>query len=84
KKEKEKARSNPMDKSDTPPSTSAGFSIDRLPHNTSCTTDSYSDDDEAAVDPQVFVDDGGGDGDHGSGNKEEEAGEDLYNDNYME
>ncbi|KAJ8460006.1 hypothetical protein OPV22_032932 [Ensete ventricosum] len=73
-----------QDKSDTPPSTSAGFSIDRLPHNTSCTTDSYSDDDEAAVDPQVFVDDGGGDGDHGSGNKEEEAGEDLYNDNYME
>ncbi|CAL9129890.1 unnamed protein product [Musa textilis] len=89
KKEKEKARSAPMDNSDNPPSTpgsptSAGFSTDRLPHNTSRTTDSYSDDDEAAVDPHVFVDDDGGDGDHGDGNKEEEEGEDLYNDNYME
>ncbi|URE30000.1 DNA replication licensing factor [Musa troglodytarum] len=89
KKEKEKARSDPMDNSDNPPSTpgsptSAGFSTDRLPHNTSRTTDSYSDDDEAAVDPHVFVDDDGGDGDHGDGNKEEEEGEDLYNDNYME
>ncbi|THU48148.1 hypothetical protein C4D60_Mb09t23160 [Musa balbisiana] len=85
-KEKEKARSDPMDNSDNPPSTpgspaSAGFSTDRLPHNTSRTTDSYSDDDEAAVDPHVFLDDDGGDGD---GNKEDEEGEDLYNDNYME
>ncbi|CAA6675459.1 unnamed protein product [Spirodela intermedia] len=38
--------------SSTPGSpTSAGFSTDRLPPNTSRTTDSYSDDDEAAVDP---------------------------------
>ncbi|THU48149.1 hypothetical protein C4D60_Mb09t23170 [Musa balbisiana] len=76
----------PKDNSDTPPSTSGsptspGFNVDRLPHNTSRITDSYSDDDEAAVDPRVFVDDDGGDGDR---NKAEEEGEDLFDDNYME
>ncbi|KAG6470955.1 hypothetical protein ZIOFF_072043 [Zingiber officinale] len=75
-----------MDNSDNHPSTpgsptSAGFSTDRLPPNTSRNTDSYSDEDEAAVDPHIIGDDDGGDGD---GNEEDEEGEDLFNDNYME
>lgn len=66
--------------SSTPGSpTSAGFSTDRLPPNTSRTTDSYSDDDEAAVDPHVLPED-----DEADAVEEEEEGEDLYNDNFME
>ncbi|KAJ6820966.1 uncharacterized protein M6B38_365495 [Iris pallida] len=77
-----------MDDSENPSSsnpgspTSAGFSTDRLPPNTSRTTDSFSDDDEAAVDPNIIPDDdAAGDGD---GDDEEEDGEDLFNDNYMD
>ncbi|KAJ6824681.1 branched-chain-amino-acid aminotransferase-like protein 2 isoform X1 [Iris pallida] len=62
--------------------TSAGFSTDRLPPNTSRTTDSFSDDEEAAVDPNIIPDDdAAGDGD---GDDEEEDGEDLFNENYMD
>ncbi|KAJ6827324.1 branched-chain-amino-acid aminotransferase-like protein 2 isoform X1 [Iris pallida] len=62
--------------------TSAGFSTDRPPPNTSRTTDSFSDDEEAAVDPNIIPDDdAAGDGD---GDDEEEDGEDLFNDNYMD
>ncbi|XP_008798359.1 DNA replication licensing factor MCM2 [Phoenix dactylifera] len=72
-----------MDDSENPSSTpgsptSAGFSTDRLPPNTSRTTDS-SDEDEAAVDPHVIPDDDGDDG-----GDDDEEGEDLYNDNYMD
>ncbi|WOK91622.1 DNA replication licensing factor MCM2 [Canna indica] len=78
-----------MDDSENPPSTpgsptSAGFSTDRLPPNTSRNTDSYSDEDEAAEDPHIIGDDDDGDGGHGDGNEEDEEGEDLYNDNYMD
>ncbi|CAA7396009.1 unnamed protein product [Spirodela intermedia] len=74
-----------MDDSENPSSTpgsptSAGFSTDRLPPNTSRTTDSYSDDDEAAVDPHVLPEDDEAD----AVEEEEEEGEDLYNDNFME
>ncbi|KAG1370239.1 DNA replication licensing factor MCM2 [Cocos nucifera] len=73
-----------MDNSENPSSTpgsptSAGFSTDRLPPNTSRNTDSYSDEEEAAVDPHVVPDDDGDDG-----GDDDEEGEDLYNDNYME
>ncbi|XP_052184215.1 DNA replication licensing factor MCM2 [Diospyros lotus] len=62
--------------------TSAGFNTDQLPPNTSRTSENYSDedDDEAAVDPRIIQDDEPQDGpDH-----EEEEGEDLFNDNYMD
>ncbi|XP_058102706.1 DNA replication licensing factor MCM2 isoform X1 [Magnolia sinica] len=69
-----------MDDSENPSTpgspTSAGFSTDRLPPNTSHASDSSSDD-EAAVDPEIVRDEPD-DAD------DEEEGEDLYNDNYME
>nr|CAD1820219.1 unnamed protein product [Ananas comosus var. bracteatus] len=67
--------------------TSAGFSTDRLPPNTSrATDDDFSDDDdEAAVDPHVIPDDDMDAGGGGVGaDEEEEEGEDLYNDNYLD
>uniref|UniRef100_A0A1D1ZG74 DNA replication licensing factor MCM2 n=1 Tax=Anthurium amnicola TaxID=1678845 RepID=A0A1D1ZG74_9ARAE len=75
-----------MDDSENPSSTpvsptSAGFSTDRLPPNTSRTTDSYSDEEEAAVDPHVVPDDEDA---VAGGDEDEEEGEDLYNDNYMD
>ncbi|KAK1320025.1 hypothetical protein QJS10_CPB04g00051 [Acorus calamus] len=74
-----------MDDSENPSTpgtpTSAGFSTDRLPPNTTTSAGSSSDDDdndEAAVDPHVIHDDvDGGDG------EDDEEGEDLYNDNYL-
>ncbi|XP_059656509.1 DNA replication licensing factor MCM2 [Cornus florida] len=62
--------------------TSAGFNTDQLPFNTSRTsdnnyTDDDGDDDEAAVDPHIIADDD-------VPVDEEEEGEDLFNDNYME
>lgn len=60
--------------------TSAGFSTDRLPPNTSHSYASSSDDDEAAVDPNVIPDDDG----VPNADDEDEEGEDLFNDNYME
>ncbi|XP_042503270.1 DNA replication licensing factor MCM2 [Macadamia integrifolia] len=57
--------------------TSAGFSTDRLPPNTSRTSETYSDDDEAAVDPEVIRDE------PEDGDGEEDEGEDLF-ENYME
>ncbi|XP_073012879.1 DNA replication licensing factor MCM2 [Typha latifolia] len=74
--------------SENPPSTpgsptSAGFSTDRLPPNTSRTTDSFSEDgDEAAVDPHVIPEDDDAGGDMGA--EEEEEGEDLFHDNYLD
>lgn len=58
--------------------TSAGFNTDQLPPNTSRTSENYSDDDEAAVDPHVIPDEPEDVAD------EEEEGEDLFNDNYMD
>lgn len=56
---------------------SAGFSTDRLPPDSS----GSSDDDEAAVDLHALRDDDpDGEGDDG---EEEEEGEDLFNDNYL-
>ncbi|KAK9120279.1 hypothetical protein Scep_018372 [Stephania cephalantha] len=57
--------------------TSAGFSTDRLPPNTSRNSDTYSDEEEAAVDPEIVRDEP-------EEVDEEEEGEDLYNDNYMD
>lgn len=61
--------------------TSAGFNTDQLPlnTNTSRTSEDYSDD-EAAVDPHIIHDEG----DAGEAEEDEEEGEDLFNDNYME
>lgn len=64
--------------------TSAGFNTDQLPPNTSRTSENYSDDDDdddddqAAVDPLVIPDE------PDEGDPEDEEGEDLYNDNFME
>lgn len=72
-----------MDNSENPSTpgspTSAGFSTDRLPPNTSRTSESYSDEDEAAVDVEVIPDNEVDEVD-----EEEEEGEDLFNDNYLE
>ncbi|XP_044460633.1 DNA replication licensing factor MCM2 [Mangifera indica] len=54
--------------------TSAGFNSDQLPPNTS---QNYSTDDEAAVDPEIIRDEP-------DVPEEEEEGEDLYNDNFMD
>lgn len=56
--------------------TSAGFNTDQLPFNTS---QNYTDDDEASVDPEIIRDDP----DDGV-DEEEEEGEDLFHDNFME
>ncbi|KAJ3671882.1 hypothetical protein LUZ60_007961 [Juncus effusus] len=77
-----------MDNSDNNPSTpgsptSAGFSTDRLPPTR--TTDSYSDEEEAAEEIPV-LDDVIDDVAAGTpaGGEEDEEGEDLYNDNYLD
>ncbi|KAL6969175.1 DNA helicase [Sarracenia purpurea var. burkii] len=57
--------------------TSAGFNTDQLPPNTSRTSENYSDEEEAAVDPDIIRDDP-------EEADEEEEGEDLFNDNYMD
>lgn len=84
----EEASSSPSsgDHGNLPPSTpdsptSVGFNTDQLPPNTSHASDNYSDedDDEAAVDPHVIPEE---EADHVD--EEEEEGEDLFNDNYME
>ncbi|XP_057950035.1 DNA replication licensing factor MCM2 [Malania oleifera] len=61
--------------------TSAGFNTDQLPPNTSRTSENFSDedDDEAAVDPHVVTDEPD-DGDA----PEDEDGEDLFLDNFMD
>jgi DNA replication licensing factor MCM2 len=75
-----------QDDSDNNPSTpispaSAGFSTDRLPPTRN--TESYSDE-EAAEDPHI-VDDVVNDMAAGTpADAEDEEGEDLYNDNYLE
>ncbi|CAL5338053.1 unnamed protein product [Camellia sinensis] len=58
--------------------TSAGFNTDQLPPNTSRTSENYSDDDEAAVDPDIIPEVADEE------EEEEEEGEDLFNDNYMD
>ncbi|GLT46946.1 hypothetical protein SLA2020_206720 [Shorea laevis] len=68
------------DDSDNVPSasespTSAGFNTDQLPNNTS----QPSDDEEAAVDPHIIPDEP-----EELEAEEEDEGEDLYNDNFME
>ena len=65
---------NPPSTPDSP-TTSAGFETDQLPH-LSQTSDIYPDEDEAAVDPHVLPDEPDLD--------EEEEGEDLYHDNFLE
>lgn len=78
------------DSENNAPSTpgSPGFSTDRLPPNTTTSrgaTDpsSYSDDDgEAEVDPHVLPDDD--DPAAAVAPDEDEEGEDLFNDNYLE
>ncbi|XP_021890823.1 DNA replication licensing factor MCM2 [Carica papaya] len=71
------------EESGNPPSTpesptSAGFNTDQLPPNTSHTSENFTDeDDEAAVDPHVIRDEP-------EDLEEEEEGEDLYNDNFMD
>ncbi|KAK5802102.1 DNA replication licensing factor MCM2-like [Gossypium arboreum] len=54
--------------------TSAGFNTDQLPHDSSHS----SDEEEAAVDPAIIRDD------VDEVEEEEDEGEDLYNDNFME
>ncbi|ERN06348.1 hypothetical protein AMTR_s00016p00242770 [Amborella trichopoda] len=72
-------RSMDSDDPSTPASpTSAGFSTDRLPPNTSRTSQSLSD--EAAVDPAIIRDEE----EEGMGEEEEEEGEDLYTDNFFD
>lgn len=55
--------------------TSAGFNTDQLPP--SRTSEIYSDEDEASVDPRIITDEP-------EDVEDEEEGEDLYNDNFME
>lgn len=71
----EAANAVPPSTPDSP--TSAGFNTDQLPFNTS---QNYTDDDdEASVDPEIVRDDI-----EEHVNDEEEEGEDLFNDNFME
>ncbi|KAL0358212.1 UNVERIFIED_CONTAM: DNA replication licensing factor MCM2 [Sesamum calycinum] len=66
---------NPPSMPDSP--TSAGFNTDQLPFNTS---QNYTDDDdEASVDPEIIRDEP----EEENLNEEEEEGEDLFNDNFM-
>ncbi|KAK7264727.1 hypothetical protein RJT34_32337 [Clitoria ternatea] len=58
---------------DSPTSPSVGFNTDQLPHTH---TSRASEDDEASVDPDIIRDD--------PEPEEEEDGEDLYNDNFMD
>ncbi|KAK6776036.1 hypothetical protein RDI58_027037 [Solanum bulbocastanum] len=55
--------------------TSVGFNTDQLPFNTS---QNYSEEDEASVDPDIIRDD------PEDADMEEEDGEDLFNDNYLD
>ncbi|KAK6160504.1 hypothetical protein DH2020_003885 [Rehmannia glutinosa] len=70
------ANENPPSAPDSP--TSTGFNTDQLPYNTS---QNYTDDDdEASVDPEIIRDEHQED----NINDEEDEGEDLFNDNFME
>ncbi|KAI3409716.1 DNA replication licensing factor MCM2 [Psidium guajava] len=62
-----------------PPSTpdSPVFNTDQLPFNTSRTSENFSTDDEASVDPDIIRDEP-------EEVDEEEEGEDLFNDNFMD
>jgi len=64
---------NPASTPDSPTSPSAGFNTDQLPHTH---TSRASEDDEASVDPDIIRDE--------PDPEEEEDGEDLYNDNFLE
>ncbi|KAI4336450.1 hypothetical protein L6164_014975 [Bauhinia variegata] len=64
---------NPPSTPESPTSPSAAFNTDQLPH----TGRTSEDDDEAAVDPEVIRDEP-------EEPDEEEEGEDLYNDNFMD
>ncbi|XP_065853028.1 DNA replication licensing factor MCM2 [Euphorbia lathyris] len=64
---------NPPSTPDSP-TTSAGFNTDQLPLNTS---QNFTDDDEAAVDPEIIRDEP-------EEPEDEEEGEDLFNDNFLE
>lgn len=76
--------SPPQDNGDPPSSpvspTSTGFNTDQLPLNSSQNYSDY-DDDEASVDPPII-----GDAleDNVNDDEEEEQGEDLFNDDFME
>lgn len=67
-----------QDNSDNNTPSSPGFSTDRLPPTTDRTSES-SDDDQAAVDRHIVPDE-----DLELVQDEEEEGEDLFNDNYLE
>lgn len=54
--------------------TSAGFNTDQLPHDSSHS----SDEEEAAVDPEIIRDEAD------EVDEEEDEGEDLYNDNFLD
>ncbi|XP_060184338.1 DNA replication licensing factor MCM2 [Lycium barbarum] len=64
---------NPPSTPDSP--TSVGFNTDQLPFNTS---QNYSEEDEASVDPDIIRDE------PEDADFEEEDGEDLFNDNYLD
>ncbi|AES91988.2 putative DNA helicase [Medicago truncatula] len=64
---------NPASTPDSPTSPSAGFNTDQLPHTH---TSRASEDDEASVDPDIIRDE--------PDPEEEEDGEDLYNDNFLD
>ncbi|CAN4106991.1 unnamed protein product [Withania somnifera] len=65
---------NPPSTPDSP--TSVGFNTDQLPFNTS---QNYSEEDEASVDPDIIRDDP-----EDADMEEVEDGEDLFNDNYLD
>ncbi|KAM3281233.1 DNA replication licensing factor MCM2 [Capsicum chacoense] len=65
---------NPPSTPDSP--TSVGFNTDQLPYNTS---QNYSEEDEASVDRDIIRDDP-----DDADVEEEEDGEDLFNDNYLD
>ena len=67
---------NPPSTPESP--TSGGFNTDQLPH-TSRTSENFSDEEEAAVDPQIIRDEA-----EDLPDEEEEEGEDLFHDNFME
>lgn len=71
------AAGNAMPPSTPDSPTSAGFNTDQLPFNTS---QNYTDDDEASVDPEIIRDEIEAE----NINEEEEEGEDLFNDNFLE
>ncbi|KAL3835760.1 hypothetical protein ACJIZ3_010496 [Penstemon smallii] len=78
----DKSTPNPASTPDSP--SSAGFNTDQLPFNTSQNYSDEDDGDEASVDPQIIRDDPEEVGFNRVLDEEEEEGEDLFNDNFMD